>query len=203
MAYKATFTISDSLILTKLHENALKKTLALHKCNDFLNTGYHKDQKKCFVNHKFNEYEVAALFFGQNTPENHLGKAPLIEMFGYDDKASAKKDALDSIKTYLTVFATEKAANTINENDLVFFIIEKDTYRNFDKTSGEETELTPDDIRKKSKGGSTSVGMTGMATLNDASKDIILDKELDLTALEKFKDMCIGWKVGFSVGQSK
>ena len=43
MAYKATFTVSDSLILTKLHENALKKTLALHKCNDFLNTGYRKD----------------------------------------------------------------------------------------------------------------------------------------------------------------
>nr|DAH74035.1 MAG TPA: hypothetical protein [Caudoviricetes sp.] len=203
MAYKATFTVSDSLILIKLHENALKKTLALKKCNDFLNTGYHKDQKKCFANHKSNEYEVAAIFFGQNIPKTNLGKAPLIEMFGYDDKASAKKDALDSIKTYLTVFATEKAANTVNENDLVFFIIEKDTYRNFDKTSGEETELTPDDIRKKSKGGSTSVGMTGMATLNDASKDDILDKELDLTALEKFKDMCIGWKIGFSVGQSK
>ena len=199
MAYKATFTVSDSLILIKLHENALKKTLALKKCNDFLNTGYHKDQKKCFANHKSNEYEVAAIFFGQNIPKTNLGKAPLIEMFGYDDKASAKKDALDSIKTYLTVFATEKAANTVNENDLVFFIIEKDTYRNFDKTSGEETELTPDDIRKKSKGGSTSVGMTGMATLNDASKDDILDKELDLTALEKFKDMCIGWKIGFSV----
>ena len=124
-------------------------------------------------------------------------------MFDYDDKASAKKDALDSIKTYLTVFAGEKAANAVNENDLVFFIIEKDTYRKLDKTSGEETELTPDDIRKKSKAGSTSAGMTGMADLDDASKDDILDKELDLTALEKFKDTCIGWKVGFSVGLSK
>lgn len=136
-------------------------------------------------------------------PKTNLGKAPLIEMFGYDDKAAAKKDALDSIKTYLTVFATEKAANTVSENDLVFFIIEKDTYRKLDKASGEETELTPDDIRKKSKSGSASIGMSGMATLNDASKDDILDKELDLTALEKFKDLCIGWKIGFSVGQSK
>ena len=203
MAYKATFTVSDSLILTKLHENALKKTLALHKCNDFLNTGYRKDQEKCFANHKLNEYEVAALFFGQSTPRTHLGKAPLIEMFDYDDKATAKKDALDSIKTYLTVFAGEKAANAVNENDLVFFIVEKDTYRKIDKTSGEETELTPDDIRKKSKAGSTPAGMTGMADLDDASKDDILDKELDLEDLEKFKDMCIGWKVGFSVGLSK
>ena len=103
-------------------------------------------------------------------------------MFDYDDKATAKKDALDSIKTYLTVFAGEKAANAVNENDLVFFIVEKDTYRKIDKTSGEETELTPDDIRKKSKAGSTSAGMTGMASLISLSR--AATRSLLLSAME-------------------
>lgn len=199
MAYKATFTISDSLILAKLHENALKKTEALDKCDAFLNTGYRKDQAKCFANKNY-LYQLAAVFYGRKIGEEGL---PLIEVFSDKDKNTTKKNALEAIKTYLTVFATEKAATSVKDGDLVFFADKIETLKGFSKKNQQETELEDNEIMLIDN---TTKNENGIVI---SKKITITEDSLDRTNYSidekdnKFEDICIGWKIGFSVGQSK
>lgn len=197
--HKAKFTISDSIILLRLHENALKKTEALKKCDAFLNTGYRKDQDKCFAS-KDHLYQVAAVFYGKDIDKEGL---PLIEAFSDKDKDTTKKNALEAIKTYLTVFATEKAATSVNDGDLVFFADKMETLKGFSKKNQQETELEDnetsliDNTTKNENGIVMSKRFTVTEDSLDRTNYSIDEKD------NKFKDLCIGWKVGFSVGLSK
>ena len=199
--HKAKFTISDSIILLRLHENALKKTEALKKCDAFLNTGYRKDQDKCFAS-KNHLYQVAAVFYSRSSFSFSKPKSPLIEMFSDADKDTTKKNALEAIKTYLTVFATEKAANSVKESDLVFFINKTKTLEDFSKKNEQETELEDDELESlKKKSQNVQGGMSSTALELDNLKEDTLDQEMVFDEIEEqFKGTCIGWKVGFSIG---